>query len=291
MPLQILVTGAGGQLAQALHRMQHRYPFQFHFLSEKSLDITDQASVEAYFAKTPLDFCINTAAYTAVDKAEEEKLMAFAVNVQGTRNLARACEANGVVFMHLSTDFVFDGQAHTPYTETEKCNPLNVYGASKLRGEEATLELCRRTLIVRTSWLYGQGGQNFVSTMLRMGKQRKSLQVVQDQVGTPTCADNLSAALLDMVTTLYMNPEKQPWGIYHYSNEGVASWYDFAYAIFRLAGMEIDLQPTNTANFPRPAKRPPYSVMDKSKIKQVFGLKIPHWHVALRKCFTWEEEI
>ncbi len=291
MALNVLVTGACGQLGQALKRFSNGSPYQFYFLSYQDLDITKIDQVKSFFQKNKIDFCINAAAYTAVDQAENDKLNAFAANVQGVRNLARICQDYNAALIHLSTDFVFDGTSRKPYTERDTPKPLNLYGLSKLQGENAALELCEKTIIIRTSWLYSPNGNNFVKTMLNLSEKRKNIQVVQDQIGTPTCANELANAILDILSNLFMNPERQVWGIYHYANEGVASWYDFAYAIFRLADRDVNLQPVNTESFPRPAQRPAYSVMDKTKIKKTFGLQIEHWHVALRKCLTWDQEI
>jgi dTDP-4-dehydrorhamnose reductase len=286
----LLVTGANGQLGSELRDLAYSLPqHHFVFTDVGELDLTDGQAVQAAFAAQKFDFCINAAAYTAVDKAETDAETARRVNVQAVEHLAKACQAHQVVLLHISTDFVFDGQKNRPYTETDAAQPLGVYGQTKLEGELAALRLQPQTMIVRTAWLYSQHGANFLKTMLRLGRERGHLRVIADQVGTPTYARDLAAAIIDIVEVLgQKSPAERAslCGTYHYSNEGVASWYDFAHAIFGLAGLPVALEPIPTSGYPTPAQRPAYSVMDKQKIKAAFGLSIPHWRDSLAKCLA-----
>ncbi|TGD58657.1 dTDP-4-dehydrorhamnose reductase [Flavobacterium humi] len=275
----ILVTGASGQLGQALRHIAPNYDgLQFVFASSEDLDITNQDKVAHFFENQKIDFCINTAAYTAVDKAETEIEKAQAVNVSGPKNLAVACRKHDVTLIHISTDFVFDGSAVKPYSETDPTNPIGVYGKTKLEGEQAVAANCEKFFIIRTSWVYSQFGNNFMKTMLRLASERDSLNVVSDQIGTPTNAVDLAEALLSVVTS-----GSHDFGIYNFSNEGTASWYDFAREIFRQNGISIEVNPIPTEAFPTPAKRPKYSVLDKSKIKNSFKIAIKSWETALQQ--------
>jgi dTDP-4-dehydrorhamnose reductase len=286
----LLVTGANGQLGSELRDLAYSLPqHRFVFTDVAELDLTDEAAVQAAFTAQKFDFCINAAAYTAVDKAEADAETARRINVQAVEHLAKACQAHQVVLLHISTDFVFDGQKNRPYTETDAAQPLGVYGQTKLEGEQAALRHQPRSIIVRTAWLYSQHGANFLKTMLRLGRERGHLRVIADQVGTPTYARDLAGALMDMVEAVgQKNPADQAdlWGTYHFSNEGVASWYDFAHAIFGLAGLPVTLEPIPTSGYPTPAQRPAFSVLDKQKIKATFGLAIPHWRDSLAKCLA-----
>ncbi|MET0758944.1 MAG: dTDP-4-dehydrorhamnose reductase [Flavobacterium sp.] len=273
----VLVTGSNGQLGQALQFISKKYPkIQFVFTSSKELDITNKDSIKTVFENEKPDFCINTAAYTAVDKAESEPENADLINVIGVKNLAKVCKDFNVTLLHVSTDFVFDGKKAIPYTEDDATNPQSVYGQTKLDGEKAIQEIFEKYFIIRTSWLYSDFGNNFMKTMLRLAKERPSLSVVNDQTGTPTHAVDLAEALIKIILS-----DKKAYGIYHFSNEGYASWYDFAKKIFEINKVEIDLQPIPTSQFPTPAQRPKYSVLDKTKIKNIFGIDIKNWEDAL----------
>jgi dTDP-4-dehydrorhamnose reductase len=273
----VIVTGASGQLGQAIQAIAPSYTnVQFHFASSLEANVADRSSLEALFARVKPGFCINAAAYTAVDKAESEPEKAHTVNVAGAANLAEICNARGVTLVHISTDFVFDGNKREPYAETDATNPQGVYGRTKREGEQEIEKRLAAHYIIRTSWLYSQYGQNFMKTMLRLAQERTSLNVVNDQVGTPTHAIDLAHAIL----TIIQSGIKQ-YGIYHFSNEGEASWYDFAKKIFKANNVTIDLQPIPTTAYPTPAKRPKYSVLDKGKIKHVFGISIQGWEEAL----------
>lgn len=274
----VLVTGASGQLGQALQSIASSYTnVAFHFLNSSELNITDLEQCKAVFNTIKPDFCINAAAYTAVDKAESEPEKARLINVVGPRNLAQVCKENDTVLIHISTDFIFDGTATKPYTEDDIPNPSGVYGQTKLDGEKAIQNILEKYFIIRTSWVYSEFGNNFMKTMLRLGSERDVLSVVNDQIGTPTNAVDLAKALLEIIKS-----DKKDFGIYNYSNEGQCSWYDFAKKIFEINKIEIDLQPIPTLAYPTPAKRPAFSVLDKSKIKKVFGVEILEWEESLK---------
>lgn len=279
----ILVTGAHGQLGQALQSIALQYPaIQFWFCGSQEADLTNKTSLEEAFKKHKPTFCINAAAYTAVDKAESEPEKAYAINAEGVRNLAEVCLNNQTVLLHVSTDFVFDGVKKTPYTETDIPNPTGLYGASKLAGEQAIQEMLTRFYIVRTAWVYSQFGANFMKTMLRLGSEREQLTVVDDQLGSPTLATDLAKTLVRICQQTAQNLTLAPYGIYHYSNEGSCSWCDFAQQILLHHHISTPVLPIPTSSFPTPAKRPAYSVLDKSKIKQAFGLEIVSWQDALQ---------
>ncbi|AXG73686.1 dTDP-4-dehydrorhamnose reductase [Flavobacterium arcticum] len=274
----VLVTGASGQLGQALQAIASQYnTIQFHFATSAEVDITSKENLEAIFGIIKPNFCINAAAYTAVDKAESEPEKAHLVNVIGAKNLAEVCKEHNTTLIHVSTDFVFDGSKDTPYTEEDETNPQGVYGLTKRQGEQEIEKTLNPHYIIRTSWLYSEYGNNFMKTMIRLGKERDSLSVVNDQTGTPTNANDLADALLKIIAS-----GKHEYGIYHYSNEGVATWYDFAKKIFEVNNITIDLKPITTEQYPTPAKRPVYSVMDKSKIKHAFGIDIKQWEDSLQ---------
>jgi len=281
----VLVTGAGGQLGQALKaKAAQQDSLVFYFATSAEADITNTDSLTAIFNKIKPDFCINAAAYTAVDKAESEPNEAHAINVTGAANLAAVCKAFATVLIHISTDFVFDGSKHVAYTEEDVTNPQSVYGKTKREGETAIQDILKEHYIIRTSWLYSQYGNNFLKTMLRLGRERDSLSVVNDQTGTPTNANDLAAAIITILQHSTAKQGNNDFGIYHFSNEGQCSWYDFAKKIFEVNKITIDLQPIATAGYPTPAKRPAYSVMDKQKIKEVFNLTILNWQDSLQNC-------
>jgi dTDP-4-dehydrorhamnose reductase len=273
----ILVTGASGQLGQAIQFIASNYAdCEFIFASSQDLDITNKERVNHFFDTNKIDFCINTAAYTAVDKAESETEKAEAINVVGPKNLAIACKNNKSKLIHISTDFVFEGSSNKPYLETDETNPLSVYGKTKLDGEQEIIDNTNEYFIIRTSWVYSQFGNNFMKTMLRLASERDSLSIVSDQIGSPTNAVDLAKVLLSIVQS---NSSK--YGIYNFSNEGTASWYDFAIEIFRINNVVFDVNPIPTEAFPTPAKRPKYSLLDKSKIKDTFGIEIKTWQESL----------
>jgi dTDP-4-dehydrorhamnose reductase len=274
----VLVTGANGQLGQALQSVSGKYPeIRFVFCASAELNITDKDNCESIFFNIKPDYCINAAAYTAVDKAESEPEKAFLINVTGTENIAKSCKKHNAILLHISTDFVFDGNATQPYTEQDITNPTGVYGQTKLDGEKAIATIFDKYYIIRTSWVYSQFGHNFMKTMLRLGAERTSLSVVNDQIGTPTNAVDLAEILIKIIITNTKHPIPKTFGIYNFSNDGQCSWYDFAKKIFKINKIEIDLQPIPTALYPTPAKRPKYSVLDKSKIKSIFGIEVKHW--------------
>lgn len=275
----VLVTGANGQLGQALHSISANYPgIAFHFADSAHADITDKLSIEQIFKHAKPDFCINAAAYTAVDKAESEPQKAQLINVDGVRNLAEICDEFQTTLLHISTDFVFDGNKRTPYNETDTTNPQGVYAQTKRDGELTIIDTCDRYFIIRTSWVYSRYGNNFMKTMLRLATERTNLNVVDDQIGTPTHAVDLAEVLVQIIQS-----NSSDYGIYHFSNEGIASWYDFAREIFDLNGVRIDLGAIPTSAYLTPAKRPEYSVLDKSKIKRTFGIEIKHWKDSLKE--------
>lgn len=280
----VLVTGANGQLGQAIQSIAEKHSdIEFEFCDSEKLDITDYDNVNAVFNEFTPDYCINAAAYTAVDKAESEPEKAYSINVLGAQNLAKISKMNNTVLLHVSTDFVFDGTKTTPYTELDEPNPTGVYGQTKLDGEDAIRELWEKHFIIRTSWVYSQFGNNFMKTMLRLASEREELSVVNDQIGTPTNAVDLAEALIKICLTKNQQPTTNNFGIYNFSNEGQCSWYDFAKKIFEINNITIDLHPIPTKDYPTPAKRPAYSVLDKSKIKTTFGIEIDSWENSLKK--------
>jgi dTDP-4-dehydrorhamnose reductase len=282
----VLVTGANGQLGQSIQFIANQYPnIQFIYTDYQELDITNFESCHTVFAKYKPQFCINTAAYTAVDKAESEAEKAHLINVIGPENLAKVCKEYNTILLHISTDFIFDGTSTQPYLETDIPNPKSVYGQTKLDGELAVQKNWEKHFIIRTSWVYSQFANNFMKTMLRLALERNSLSVVNDQIGTPTYAVDLAEVLINIIQSSITN-KPSPFGIYNFSNEGVCSWYDFAAAIFHQKGITIDLQPIPTSAYPTPAKRPSYSVLDKSKIKNTFNLKINDWKTSLQSCLN-----
>ncbi|MEY3500174.1 MAG: dTDP-4-dehydrorhamnose reductase [Bacteroidota bacterium] len=277
----VLVTGANGQLGQAIQFVAGNYPkIEFIFCSSLDLDITNKENCESVFETIKPDFCINAAAYTAVDKAESEPEKAELINVIGAKNLAESCKKADAKLIHISTDFVFDGSKKEPYNEADLPNPKGVYGQTKLEGEKAIQEVFDAYFIIRTSWVYSQFGNNFMKTMLRLASERSSLNVVNDQIGTPTNAVDLANAILKIVESKTSNDQ---YGIYNFSNEGQCSWFDFAKKIFEINEVKIDLNPIPTTQFPTPAERPKYSVLDKTKFKKTFGFAIQSWETSIAK--------
>lgn len=293
----VLVTGANGQLGQALQFISGNYPeMNFVFCDSAALDITNLENCETVFQEHQPNFCINAAAYTAVDKAESEPQIAFDVNANGPENLAITCKKTNTVLLHVSTDFVFDAyfsdgiayydreqrlplKSNSGLQETDVPFPSGLYGLTKLQGEQAIEAVWEKHFIIRTSWVYSQFGNNFLKTMLRLASERTSLSVVSDQIGTPTYAVDLAEVLLKIITSKTKN-----FGIYNFSNEGQCSWYEFAQEIFLQQEIAIDLQAIPTKSYPTPAKRPAYSVLDKSKIKTTFGVNIKDWKTSLKDC-------
>jgi dTDP-4-dehydrorhamnose reductase len=276
----ILVFGASGQLGQCLaHVAQERNTPGLIFPPEDQANILNPDGLRTLFEQHNPAYAINCAAYTAVDKAEEEVELARKVNRDGVANLARLCGEFSTVLIQISTDFVFAGTGNTPLVETDPAEPISVYGLTKLEGEQVIKPLTDRYFILRTSWLYSEYANNFVKTMLKLGRERDELRIIWDQVGTPCYAIDLAGCILTIIET-----QNAQYGIYHYSNEGVTSWYDFATAIFELSGTTVKTLPIRTAEYPTKATRPAYSVMDKAKAKQVLGVAIPHWRVSLQTC-------
>ena len=290
--MNVLVTGSKGQLGQEIKKISSTnvYSTQYKFFytdiySEPGvdeLDITSLSPVKAYIKNNKIAFVINCAAYTAVDKAESEPQKAERINKTGPSNLATACAEFDIPLLHISTDFIFNGQKTTPYLETDKTNPLSVYGETKLGGEQEVVRLAKTFVIIRTSWLYSEFGNNFVKTMLKLAKEKKELGIVSDQIGTPTYAEDLAYAMLEIIPKVKNGTRE----IFHYSNEGVASWYDFAKAIMDIKEIACKVSPIDTKDYPTAAIRPAYSVLDKAKIKKTFGLRIPEWRESLKKCLA-----
>jgi dTDP-4-dehydrorhamnose reductase len=278
---RVLVTGANGQLGKSIRKIAQDYQeMKFIFTDVAELDITNNEEVNTFFKSNKIDYCINCAAYTAVDKAEEEADKAYLLNAIAVKNLAEACKTSAAVLIHISTDFVFDGTKRTPYTEEDTPNPLSVYGKSKLKGEQYLQGILERHFIVRTSWLYSEYGNNFVKTMLRLAETKDEISVVNDQIGSPTYAGDLASFLLQII---HADPKK--YGIYHYSNEGEISWYDFAVEIFKQHKKAVRVSPIPTSAYPTAAKRPTYSVMYTSKANQLHKIKI--WNERL---FSFEKK-
>ena len=278
--MNILITGCSGQLGSEIQLLERDHSKHTFFNTDvDELDITSQADVEHFVEEHQIDGIVNCAAYTAVDKAEENRQLCTALNTEAPAYLAVAIEKRGGWLIHISTDYVFDGTHHMPYIETDTPCPNSVYGSTKLAGELGVQKFCNHTLIIRTAWLYSSFGNNFVKTMMRLGRERQELGVIFDQIGTPTYARDLARAILVVVEKGVIP------GVYHFSNEGVTSWYDFALAIHQLAGIDnCHVRPLHTSEYPTPANRPHYSVLDKTKIKQTYDVEIPHWQTSLAEC-------
>lgn len=285
--MKVLVTGANGQLGSEIRRRSVGLPsLQFLFTDVAELDLTNFEAVKSYCEKEQPSFIINCAAYTAVDVAETDAELAELINTKVPACLGKVGKALGAKVIHVSTDYVFDGLACTPYAETDLVDPDSVYGKTKLNGEIALVKEDATAMIIRTSWLYSSFGKNFVKTMMRLGEDRDELKVVCDQVGTPTYAGDLAEAILSIVAQTAISDHAWKSGIYHYSNEGVCSWYDFAKAIHELAQIECKVYPIATEEYPTPAKRPAYSVLNKAKIKRNYGIDIPYWRDSLKVCIA-----
>ena len=279
--MNILVTGFNGQLANEIYNLSGNYAndTKFFFKTEKELDITKKDEVERFLLDNNVDRIINCAAYTNVDNAEDEKEKAFLVNDKAVDDLATIAHSNDIFLIHISTDYVFDGTHYKPYKENDPTNPVSVYGKSKRAGEVNIVEK-QAGMVIRTSWLYSQTGKNFVKSIARLADEREQLKVVFDQVGNPTYAHDLAEVLLKAATT---HKNKLPFGIYHYSNEGVCSWYDFAMEIRNILNIQCDIQPIESKDFPTKAPRPHYSVLNKEKIKSELNIQIPYWKDSLKE--------
>lgn len=279
---KIIVLGASGQLGTCLKMVSTRRGVtDIAFPAEDQGNILDVAGLEALFTEHAPQYVINCAAYTAVDKAEDDLALARRVNRDGAENLARLCQSHGAVLVHVSTDFVFQGDTPKLLTEEDEALPISVYGLTKLEGEQAITDTLEAHYILRTSWLYSEYGNNFVKTMLKLGADRPELSIIADQVGAPTYAIDLADAILSIIES-----GKSAYGTYHYSNEGTISWYDFAQAIFDISGSQVKLHPITTAQYPTRAMRPAFSAMNKSKIKSTFSLEIPYWRDSLIRCMN-----
>lgn len=278
--MNILITGCNGQLGNEMQLLEASYPQHTFFNTDvNELDITDTDAINSFIERHEIDGIVNCAAYTAVDKAESNKQLCTILNTEAPAYLAAAVDKRDGWMVQISTDYVFNGTHHSPYLENDTPCPDSVYGSTKLAGELGVSKLCRRTMIIRTAWLYSTFGNNFVKTMLRLGREKTELGVIFDQIGTPTYAADLARAIMTAI-----EQGIQP-GVYHFSNEGVISWYDFTKAIHRIAGITTcNVKPLHTAEYPTPAKRPAYSVLDKTKIKQTYHLDIPYWEESLALC-------
>ena len=278
--MNVLITGANGQLGNEMRVVAKQYTeVDFVFTDVEELNICNADEVDSFVKNLLPDYIVNCAAYTAVDKAETDIDLCRAINCDAVKNLGIAAQKYKAKVIHVSTDYVFDGTSNTPYTETMPTNPQTIYGKTKLEGEKALLSVCNTSFIIRTSWLYSSFGNNFVKTMLRLGNERDSINVVFDQVGTPTYAADLANAIWEIITS-----KSTDYGVYHFSNEGVCSWYDFTTAIFRLTNTNCQVFPIESSEYPTKTPRPLYSVLNKRKIKSTFAVSIPHWEVSLQKC-------
>lgn len=280
--MNILITGSNGQLGNEIQLLEKQYPQHTFFNTDvQELDITDLHAIETFVSEHNIDGIVNCAAYTAVDKAEENEELCQLLNAEAPAFLAHAVEQRGGWMIQVSTDYVFDGTNHTPYVEDDDTCPNSVYGRTKLVGELNVQKLCTKSMVIRTAWLYSTFGNNFVKTMIRLGREREQLGVIFDQIGTPTYARDLAVAIYAAIEKGIVP------GIYHFSNEGVISWYDFTKAIHRIAGITAcHVRPLHTAEYPTPANRPHYSVLDKTKIKQTYGIEIPYWEDSLSECIA-----
>ncbi len=282
MSRTILVTGANGQLGNEMRRVADKGNDRYIFTDVAELDITDYGAISNLVSSEGVEVIVNCAAYTNVDKAEDDYELANLLNNRAVGYLAMAAKVSGATLIHISTDYVFDGTAHVPYTEQEPTAPIGVYGKTKLAGERSVIESECNYIIIRTSWLYSQWGGNFVKTMQRLTAERESLNVIFDQIGTPTYAGDLADAIGDIISTKQLDRS----GVYHFSNEGVCSWYDFANLIAQKCGNTCDILPIHSSEFPAKVTRPHYSVLDKSKFKSTFGVRIPYWTESLDKCIN-----
>ena len=276
----ILITGSHGQLGNEMQQAAIRFPaFNFLYTDVEDLDICDKAALSDFVKANKVNIIVNCAAYTAVDKAEDDVALCYKINSDAVRNIGEEASENNLKVVHVSTDYVFDGTNYLPYNEDQPVCPATVYGKSKLAGEQALMETCKQAVILRTAWLYSSFGNNFVKTMMKLGTDRDSLNVIFDQVGTPTYAADLANTILKVLSHETFVP-----GIYHFSDEGVCSWYDFTKSIHRIAGITCNVQPIETKDYPARTPRPHYSVLNKAKIKSTYGMVIPHWEESLVRC-------
>lgn len=278
----ILVTGSNGQLGSEMQQAAKRFSnFKYIFTDVAELDICDKNTLNNFVKENGVNFIVNCAAYTAVDKAEDDVELCYKINRDAVENIAVVAQENNVKVVHISTDYVFDGTNYIPYTEDMPVCPSSVYGKSKLEGEQVLVENCEEAVIIRTSWLYSSFGNNFVKTMMKLGTERDNLNVIFDQVGTPTYAADLADTILNIISHNNFVP-----GIYHFSDEGVCSWYDFTKTIHRIANIKCNVQPIETKDYPVRTPRPHYSVLNKAKIKSTYDIFIPHWEESLEKCIN-----
>lgn len=284
---KILVTGANGQLGKELREFSSLHTgLEFVFLSKEDLPIDRFELVRKYFNTLKPAYCINAAAYTAVDKAESEKELAFLINGEAVGVLAAVCKEHNTKFIHISSDYVFNGKATHPYTENFPTDPINIYGASKLEGDKQAMQLNPESIIIRTSWVYSYYGKNFVKTMMRLMSEKDEVKVINDQLGSPTNAADLAEAIFNIIGLCHLQIYDWHPGIYNFTNEGVISWYDFAKAIKEITNSPCDVKPITTSQYPTPAKRPAYSVLDKTKIQKTFGVKLKKWEDSLKTCIN-----
>jgi dTDP-4-dehydrorhamnose reductase len=285
--MRVLVTGKNGQLGRSINKLvsENKYDDEFVFVGRVELDVSREESIASYFDHNNFDVIVNCAAYTAVDKAEEEIELANQVNHLAVKQLAEIAKVQQAKLIHISTDYVFDGKSDDPYKETDATNPINVYGKTKLKGEQAVQEVMQtNAIIIRTSWVYSEFGNNFVDTMLKLGKERDELNIVNDQIGSPTYATNLAKAILDIIKNNEFNIDKFETGVYHYTAQENCSWYEFTKEIFKIAKITCKVRPIKTNQYPAPAKRPENTVMSKDKIVSIFGIVIADWTESVQAC-------
>ena len=282
---KILVTGGNGQLGRELQQLSSLYSqFEFFFLTRDDMPIDQFELVRNFFNTLKPAYCINCAAYTAVDKAESEKELAYQINSEAVGVLAAVCKEHSTKFIHISTDYVFNGEGTYPYTENFPTDPINVYGASKLEGEKQATQLNPGSLVIRTSWVYSSFGKNFVKTMMRLMNEKDEVKVINDQIGSPTYAADLAEVILKIVTASHLQISTWKPGLYNFTNEGIISWYDFAFEIKKITHSPCEVKPIPTSAYPTPAKRPAYSVLDKTKIQETFGIQLKDWKKSLAIC-------
>ncbi len=288
--MRILVTGSKGQLGNELQIQARSSVYTFLFHDVDTLDITNEADLDVFCKTEKVDLIVNCAAYTAVDKAEQDFDLANLINFAAVQNIRKIAEKYSIKIIHISTDYVFDGKSCTPYVESDHTNPQSVYGNSKLKGEKEILCLSN-SIIIRTSWLYSSFGNNFIKTILKYARERGQLRVVFDQIGTPTYARDLAIAIMSIIEKTSNNVQNFIPGIYHFTNEGVCSWYDFAIEICKISGIVCKISPVETVEYPLPAYRPSYSVLNKAKIKKIYGIEIPYWKDSLIDCMKLMGEL
>lgn len=284
--LKILVTGAKGQLGSEIRDLSIVYPdWYFLFVDVEELDLSSDEAIERFFALNSADIVVNCAAYTAVDRAEQDKAIAYRVNADAVKTIASQCKQRNIRLIHISTDYVFDGTGNLPLTENAPTNPLSIYGKSKLEGERHVLDELSNAYVIRTAWVYSTHGKNFVKTISKLASEREFLSVVADQIGSPTYARDLASTILQIIKKISRQEVDVP-GVYHFSNEGVTSWYDLAWFIVQHYGLPCRVNPIASEAYPTLAVRPKFTVLDKSKLKSVFGIEVAHWHSALNECLT-----